>query len=72
MKPRDTPVVFGVTEYGFDHLFAFSVQLLNLIITPEPVSRTLLFSRVAGPYQYLNAAIDKTYEHAGRRVARAA
>ena len=26
VKPGDTPVVLGVTEYRFDHLFAFSVE----------------------------------------------
>ncbi|MGO9793463.1 MAG: DUF262 domain-containing protein [Solirubrobacteraceae bacterium] len=61
--PDFTALRRGQAVNTLDHL-AHTMADGDLIVTPEPVSRTLLFGRVAGPYQYLNAAIDKTYQHA--------
>ncbi|MEJ7784536.1 MAG: DUF262 domain-containing protein [Solirubrobacteraceae bacterium] len=37
----------------------------DLIVTPEPATRTILFGRVAGPYEFLSEPIDDNdYQHA--------
>jgi len=36
----------------------------DLIITPEPGTRTLLLGRVVGPYRYLDEPIGTDYQHA--------
>ncbi len=36
----------------------------DLIITPEPATRTLLLGRVAGPYEYLEEPVGNEYRHA--------
>lgn len=36
----------------------------DLIITPEPATRTILLGKVSGPYRYLDDAIDGGYRHA--------
>jgi hypothetical protein len=36
----------------------------DLVVTPEPVSRTLLLGRVSGPYRYLDDPIAPSYAHA--------
>jgi hypothetical protein len=36
----------------------------DLIVTPEPASRTVLLGRVSGPYRYLQDPIAPTYSHA--------
>ena len=36
----------------------------DLVITPEPASRTLLLGRVAGPYLYLEEPLGNEYNHA--------
>ena len=41
-----------------------SMQIGDLVVTPEPVSRTLLLGRVSGPYRYLDDPIAPSYEHA--------
>ena len=41
-----------------------SMQIDDLVVTPEPASRTLLLGRVSGPYEYLADPIAPTYSHA--------
>ena len=41
-----------------------SMQIDDLVVTPEPASRTLLLGRVSGPYGYLDDPIARTYSHA--------
>ena len=41
-----------------------SMQIDDLVVTPEPASRTLLLGRVSGPYGYLDEPIARTYSHA--------
>lgn len=40
------------------------VQAGDLVVTPEPASRTLLLGRVSGPYRYLDDPIAPGYNHA--------
>jgi hypothetical protein len=41
-----------------------SMQSGDLVVTPEPASRTLLLGRVSGPYQYLDDPPAPSYSHA--------
>lgn len=41
-----------------------SMQGGDLVVTPEPASRTLLLGRVSGPYRYLADPIVGSYRHA--------
>ncbi|HEX5924583.1 MAG TPA: winged helix-turn-helix domain-containing protein, partial [Baekduia sp.] len=41
-----------------------SMQGGDLVVTPEPVSRTLLLGRVSGPYRYLGDPPAPSYSHA--------
>ena len=43
---------------------AHTMQRGDLVVTPEPASRTLLLGRVSGPYWYLDDPIASTYSHA--------
>jgi hypothetical protein len=41
-----------------------SMKSGDLVVTPEPSSRTLLLGRVSGPYRYLDDAMGPSYSHA--------
>lgn len=41
-----------------------TMQEGDLVVTPEPATRTLLLGRVSGPYRYLDEPIGPTYSHA--------
>lgn len=41
-----------------------SMRIGDLVVTPEPASRTLLLGRVSGPYRYLDDPIAPYYAHA--------
>jgi hypothetical protein len=41
-----------------------TMQSDDLVVTPEPASRTLLLGRVSGPYRYLDDPIGPEYSHA--------
>jgi len=46
------------------HHLVHTMQAGDLVVTPEPATRTLLLGRVAGPYRYLDDPIGPSYRHA--------
>lgn len=43
---------------------AHTMQDGDLVITPEPATRTVLLGRIAGPYVYLNEPVGEEQQHA--------
>jgi hypothetical protein len=43
---------------------ANTMELGDLVVTPEPATRTILFGRVDGPYEYLAQPIGGDHQHA--------
>jgi len=43
---------------------AHTIAVGDLVITPEPGTRTLLLGRAAGPYRYLEEPVGTEYQHA--------
>ncbi len=41
-----------------------TIQGGDLVITPEPASRTILLGRIAGPYAFLTEAVGEQHQHA--------
>jgi predicted Mrr-cat superfamily restriction endonuclease len=41
-----------------------TMQAGDLVITPEPATRTVLLGRIAGPYKYLSEPLGEEQQHA--------
>ena len=60
------PASAGQATNTLYHL-VYSMQSGDLVVTPEPASRTLLLGRVSGPYRHLDDPIAPNYETRARR-----